>query len=226
MPIVLFRADEKTSNMDPEQLDFDPEEDDETMLRLKALETQVNCQTVNEWFWFLGQLCDCGCDELKKRQANCVHKFEQTFNTNKFQAKKLIPNYGSPPKLRSDSEDSNVPTTSRYLFKSLAKTQTSSCLLFCKKTRSNHKQVSFQEFETQTSKTLSNNMKLNYVFQERSGWRFIGQRWWWWWWQGREEEEEGEVQQQVGVVLSWNHQSLLFLWQANCKRPPNTLLTL
>ena len=42
MPIVLFRADEKTSNMDPEQLDFDPEEDDETMLRLKALETQVN----------------------------------------------------------------------------------------------------------------------------------------------------------------------------------------
>ena len=35
------RADEKTSNMDPEQLDFDPEEDDETMLRLKALETQV-----------------------------------------------------------------------------------------------------------------------------------------------------------------------------------------
>jgi len=62
------RADEKTSNMDPEQLDFDPEEDDETMLRLKALETQ---------------------------------------------AKKLIPNYGSPPKPRSDSEDSNVPTTSR-----------------------------------------------------------------------------------------------------------------
>ena len=48
MLIVLFRADEKTSNMDPEQLDFDPEEDDETMLRLKALETQVNCQTVNE----------------------------------------------------------------------------------------------------------------------------------------------------------------------------------
>ena len=37
------RADEKTSNMDPEQLDFDPEEDDETMLRLKALETQVFC---------------------------------------------------------------------------------------------------------------------------------------------------------------------------------------
>ena len=37
------RADEKTSNMDPEQLDFDPEEDDETMLRLKALETQVCC---------------------------------------------------------------------------------------------------------------------------------------------------------------------------------------
>ena len=35
------RVDEKTSNMDPEQLDFDPEEDDETMLRLKALETQV-----------------------------------------------------------------------------------------------------------------------------------------------------------------------------------------
>ena len=29
--------------MDPEQLDFDPEEDDETMLRLKALETQVFC---------------------------------------------------------------------------------------------------------------------------------------------------------------------------------------
>merc|ERR1719239_816328 len=29
------------------------------------------------------------------------------------QAKKLIPNYGSPPKPRSDGEDSNVPTTSR-----------------------------------------------------------------------------------------------------------------
>ena len=39
----ISRADEKTSNMDPEQLDFDPEEDDETMLRLKALETQVFC---------------------------------------------------------------------------------------------------------------------------------------------------------------------------------------
>ena len=39
---MSHRADEKTSNMDPEQLDFDPEEDDETMLRLKALETQVS----------------------------------------------------------------------------------------------------------------------------------------------------------------------------------------
>ena len=31
------------------------------------------------------------------------------------QAKKLIPNYGSPPRPRSSSEDStNLPTTSRY----------------------------------------------------------------------------------------------------------------
>ena len=42
------RADEKTSNMDPEQLDFDPEEDDETMLRLKALETQVETRQTNQ----------------------------------------------------------------------------------------------------------------------------------------------------------------------------------
>merc|ERR1712002_1418422 len=63
------RAREKTAGLDPEQLDFDPEEDDETMLRLKALETQ---------------------------------------------AKKLIPNYGSPPRPRSSSEDSsNLPSTSR-----------------------------------------------------------------------------------------------------------------
>ena len=46
--MVTGRADEKTSNMDPEQLDFDPEEDDETMLRLKALETQVETGQTNE----------------------------------------------------------------------------------------------------------------------------------------------------------------------------------
>ena len=45
---MIGRADEKTSNMDPEQLDFDPEEDDETMLRLKALETQVETRQTNE----------------------------------------------------------------------------------------------------------------------------------------------------------------------------------
>ena len=45
---MIGRADEKTSNMDPEQLDFDPEEDDETMLRLKALETQVKTGHSNE----------------------------------------------------------------------------------------------------------------------------------------------------------------------------------
>lgn len=37
----MRRAGEKTAGLDPEQLDFDPEEEDETMLRLKALETQV-----------------------------------------------------------------------------------------------------------------------------------------------------------------------------------------
>ena len=47
------RADEKTSNMDPEQLDFDPEEDDETMLRLKALETQVETGNTNELGYLL-----------------------------------------------------------------------------------------------------------------------------------------------------------------------------
>ena len=73
--------------MDPEQLDFDPEEDDE-MLRLKALETQVFvCRS-------------------------------ESFITLVIQAKKLIPNYGSPPRPRSDSEDSNVPTTSRFSFMS------------------------------------------------------------------------------------------------------------
>ena len=46
--MVIGRADEKTSNMDPEQLDFDPEEDDETMLRLKALETQVENGHINK----------------------------------------------------------------------------------------------------------------------------------------------------------------------------------
>lgn len=54
--------DTKTEGMDYDKLDFDPEEEDETMLRLKALETQ---------------------------------------------ARNLIPNYGSPPKPRSSSEDSS-----------------------------------------------------------------------------------------------------------------------
>jgi len=58
-----------TEGMDYDKLDFDPEDDDETMLRLKALETQ---------------------------------------------AKNLIPNYGSPPKPRSSSEDSShLPSTSK-----------------------------------------------------------------------------------------------------------------
>ena len=51
------RADEKTSNMDPEQLDFDPEEDDETMLRLKALETQVETGHTNEFEYLLLRNC-------------------------------------------------------------------------------------------------------------------------------------------------------------------------
>ena len=50
---MIGRADEKTSNMDPEQLDFDPEEDDETMLRLKALETQVETGHSNELEYLL-----------------------------------------------------------------------------------------------------------------------------------------------------------------------------
>ena len=37
MLIVFFRADQEKSNMDSQQLDFDPEEDDEMMLRLEAL---------------------------------------------------------------------------------------------------------------------------------------------------------------------------------------------
>jgi len=61
--------DANTEGMDYDKLDFDPEDDDETMLRLKALETQ---------------------------------------------ARNLIPNYGSPPKPRSSSEDSShQPTTSK-----------------------------------------------------------------------------------------------------------------
>ena len=50
---MIGRADEKTSNMDPEQLDFDPEEDDETMLRLKALETQVEAGHINKLEYLL-----------------------------------------------------------------------------------------------------------------------------------------------------------------------------
>jgi len=68
-----FREEKRTEmeGMDYDKLDFDPEdgEDDETMLRLRALETQ---------------------------------------------ARNLIPNYGSPPKPRSSSEDSShQPSTSK-----------------------------------------------------------------------------------------------------------------
>ena len=88
VPIYSARAGEKTAGLDPEELDFDPEEEDETMLRLKALETQVSSK--------LTSIC---------APLTCSP-----------QAKKLIPNYGSPPRPRSSSEDStNLPTTSRYL---------------------------------------------------------------------------------------------------------------